>query len=121
LEDDLILKAATGFGGGVGARGSLCGLISGSVLAIGLKHGRGRKDEMSVAMNTYLRCSELMDWFEKEFGSYMCSDLTGGVDFRDPEQLSEYYATGHQKCIEMAGKTAARLAQLIEPAGDSAK
>ena len=114
MNDDLLLKSATGFGGGVGARGSLCGIISGSVMVIGLQHGRGREDDMSAAMNAYLRCSQLMDWFKKEFSSEMCHDLTGGIDFRDPEQLAKYYASGHEKCVEMAGKTAAWLAQLLE-------
>jgi C_GCAxxG_C_C family probable redox protein len=114
LKDDLVLKCATGFGGGIGARGSICGLISGSVMVIGLKHGRGKEDDMSVALSAYLRCSQLMEWFKVEFGSEMCSSLTGGVDFRDPEQLARYYATGHQKCVEMAGKTAAKLSELLE-------
>jgi len=114
VKDDLILKCATGFGGGVGARGSLCGVISGSVMVIGMQKGRGREDDMSVALETYLRCSRLMTWFNDEFGSERCSDLTGGVDFRDPEQLAKYYESGHQKCVEMAGKTAAKLAELLE-------
>ncbi len=109
-----MLKCATGFGGGIGARGSICGVISGSVMVIGLKHGRGKEDDMSMALNAYLRCSQLMEWFKNEFGSEMCSSLTGGVDFRDPEQLARYYATGHQKCLEMAGKTATKLAELLE-------
>lgn len=109
-----MLKAATGFGGGIGARGSMCGVISGSVIVIGLKHGRGKEDEMGAAMNAYLRCSDLLDWFKEEFGSTMCSDLTGGVDFRDPEQLAEFYGSGHEKCIEMASRTSARLADLLE-------
>ncbi len=109
-----MLKAATGFGGGVGGRGSLCGVISGSVMVIGLKHGRGRDDDMSVSLNAYLRCSQLLEWFNKEFGSLMCSNLTGGVDFRDPEQLAKYYESGHQKCVEMAGQTAFKLAELLE-------
>ena len=109
-----MLKAATGFGGGVGARGSLCGVLSGSVLVIGLKHGRGLKDEMGVAVDAYVRCSMLMEWFNDEFGSMMCSDLTGGVDFSDPDQLAEYYESGHKKCADMAGRTAAKLAELVE-------
>lgn len=114
MKDDLVLKCATGFGGGIGARGSICGIISGSVMVIGLKHGRGKEDDMSVALNAYLRCSQLMEWFKNEFGSEMCSNLTGGVDFRDPEQLARYYASGHEKCVEMAGKTAAKLLELLE-------
>ncbi len=65
-------------------------------------------------MNVYVRCGELLDWFKDEFGSQMCADLTGGVDFADPEQLAEFYASGQQKCIEMAGKTAAKLAELLD-------
>jgi hypothetical protein len=84
------------------------------VFVIGLKHGRGKDDAMDAAMNAYLRCSNLMDWFHQEYGSTMCSDLTGGVDFRDPEQLAEYYKGGHLKCVEMASKTAAKLAELME-------
>ena len=114
MKDNFVLKCATGFGGGIGGRGSICGAISGSVMVIGLKHGRGLEDDMSVAMNAYMRCSQLLDWFKEEFGSEMCSALTGGIDFRDPEQLAQYYATGHQKCVEMAGRTAAKLAELLE-------
>jgi hypothetical protein len=84
------------------------------VFVIGLKHGRGKGDETSVGLSAYLRCSELMDWFNREFGSMMCSDLTGGLDFRDPEQLAEHYKTGHTKCVEMASRTAAKLADLME-------
>jgi hypothetical protein len=84
------------------------------VFVIGLKHGRGKDDEMSQGMGAYLRCSDLMDWFNNEFGSMMCSDLTGGVDFRDPEQLAKHYQTGHHKCVEMASRTAAKLADLLE-------
>lgn len=109
-----MLKAATGFGGGIGARGSLCGILSGSVMVLGLKHGRGKNDDMSVSLDAYMRCSRLMDWFNKEFGSIMCANLTGGVNFRDPDQLSKFYESGHQKCVEMAGQTAFKLAELLE-------
>lgn len=114
MEDDLIIKAATGFGGGIGARGSLCGIISGSVMAIGLKHGRGKNDNSDVAVSAYIKCSELMGWFKKEYGSLMCSDLTGGVDFSDPKQLEEFSKTGHSECVNMAGNTATKLLDLIE-------
>ncbi|MBI4832618.1 MAG: C-GCAxxG-C-C family protein, partial [Candidatus Lindowbacteria bacterium] len=36
MKDDLVLKCATGFGGGIGGRGSICGVISGSTMVIGL-------------------------------------------------------------------------------------
>src|SRR5512136_28960 len=38
-KSDLIPKIATAFGGGIGRRGSLCGALTGAIMAIGLKHG----------------------------------------------------------------------------------
>lgn len=69
---------------------------------------------MGVALEAYLRCSRLMEWFREEFGSEMCQNLTGGVDFRDPEQLSKFFESGHQRCVEMAAKTAFKLQELLE-------
>ena len=83
-------------------------------MVIGLKHGRGREDDMSAAMNAYIRCGQLMDWFKEEFGSCDCHDLTGGVNFLDPEQLAAYYPEGHDRCVDMAARTAAKLAELME-------
>jgi C_GCAxxG_C_C family probable redox protein len=110
----MVFKATTGFGGGIGARGSMCGIISGSVIVIGIKHGRGKADKREVAVDAYMRCSKLLDWFNEEFESTMCADLTGGVDFRDPKQLEAFKKSGHEKCIEMAGRASAKLAELLE-------
>jgi len=38
-------KIATPFGGGIGRRGSVCGAVSGTIMAIGLKYGRMESDE----------------------------------------------------------------------------
>ena len=109
-----MFRAATGFGGGIGARGSMCGVISGSVIVIGVKRGRGRDGKREVAVDAYLRCGNFLDWFNEEFGSTMCADLTGGVDFRDPKQIEAFKESGLEKCIEMAGRAAAKLAELLE-------
>jgi C_GCAxxG_C_C family probable redox protein len=39
-QDSLIPKLATGFGGGVGRKGSLCGAFTGSIMAMGMKMGK---------------------------------------------------------------------------------
>jgi C_GCAxxG_C_C family probable redox protein len=38
-KSELIPKIATAFGGGIGRCGSLCGALTGGVMAIGIKHG----------------------------------------------------------------------------------
>lgn len=40
LESEETFKAATGFAGGIGFRGSVCGALTGGIIPIGLKYGR---------------------------------------------------------------------------------
>ncbi len=39
-ENNIIPRIATPFGAGIGGRGSVCGALSGAIMAIGLKYGR---------------------------------------------------------------------------------
>ena len=38
-KNDLIPKIASGFGGGIGRCGSVCGALTGSIMAVGIKYG----------------------------------------------------------------------------------
>lgn len=40
VRNEFIPKIATGFGAGIGGRGTVCGALSGGVMALGLKFGR---------------------------------------------------------------------------------
>lgn len=72
----LIPKIATAFGGGIGRRGSLCGALTGAVMAIGLKHGtdgtvlKEKEEAYRLAIKVYNR-------FVREFGSTLCRELIG--------------------------------------------
>lgn len=66
---------ATGFGAGIGRRGSVCGAVTGGIIAINLKYGRmkpgeDREKSYALALNFY-------KMFEKEFSSAICYDLIG--------------------------------------------
>ena len=45
FEKNTALKMACGFGGGMGRNGEVCGAVTGGILAIGTKYGRGEKDD----------------------------------------------------------------------------
>ena len=80
-------KVASAFGGGIGGRGSLCGALTGGVIAIGQKYGnnepksKGRDEAYSVALKFY-------DRFQKENGSVFCRDLIG-YDLTDPKERTK--------------------------------
>jgi C_GCAxxG_C_C family probable redox protein len=74
IRNELIPRIASGFGAGIGGRGSVCGAISGGVMALGLKFGRADPKQENRA---YTFSSELLTRFEKEFGHVTCRELTG--------------------------------------------
>jgi C_GCAxxG_C_C family probable redox protein len=120
LEGETALKVATGLGGGMGGRGEVCGAVTGGILALGLKFGRGEKEEKSVAQQAYPKTGELMAAFERAHGTCMCRTLLGGCDLRTPEGMKRFREEDlHHKvcvgCVRTAGEILAGM--LDEPAG----
>jgi C_GCAxxG_C_C family probable redox protein len=97
-------KIASAFGGGIGRRGSLCGALTGGVIAIGQKYGsnepiiQGRNEAYSVALKFY-------DSFQKELGSVFCRDLIG-YDLSDPKELKKAWDSKVflNKCVHFVEK-----------------
>ncbi len=85
LDADTALRLACGFGGGMGRRQEVCGAVSGAIMAIGLKHGRGEGEDRAVTDAAYAKVRELMASFQARFGSYVCRDLLDGCDLRTEE------------------------------------
>lgn len=71
-------RLMSGFGGGVGKSGGLCGALVVVVALIGLSHGREKAEQMDRQEKTYEYVRRAMDEFEKRFGSTDCRTLLGG-------------------------------------------
>ncbi len=80
LEPDPALKIACGFGAGMGRREEVCGAVSGGIMALGLKFGRGEAQDRSATELTYAKTQELMRQFEARHGSCICRRLLNGCD-----------------------------------------
>lgn len=109
LDAETALKVATGLGGGVGGSGEVCGAVTGGVLALGLKYGRGGRDEKPVAQMAYQKTLELMRAFEGVHGSCTCRTLLGGCDLMTAEGKKRFQEQGlHQKvcvgCVRTVGE-----------------
>ena len=84
-ENKLIPKIATAFGGGIGRRGSLCGALTGAIIAIGLKHGTN-KPTLEKKEKAYKLAHNFYEQFVKACGSPFCKELIG-YDLTNPEEL----------------------------------
>ena len=100
IESEVIPRIASGFAGGIGNTGAVCGAVSGAVMAIGLKQGRdalpedgeataGGVEDLSRLIETerdapsedqdpiWGTAQEFLRRFETEMGSISCRELTG--------------------------------------------
>jgi C_GCAxxG_C_C family probable redox protein len=84
---DLIPKIASGFGGGMGLCGSVCGALTGTIMAIGIKYGSNEKGE-EKNMQAYAKANELYRLFEQRYGTVLCRELIK-YDLSNPAELDK--------------------------------
>lgn len=97
------LKMATGFGGGLGQAGCMCGALTGSVMVLGLF--KGRFDSVMDREPAYNLAHEFHDRFEKAYGATCCRVLN----------LHPYDSPEHLRgCLKLTGGTAKLLMEFIQ-------
>lgn len=74
---------ASGFGGGIGRTGLVCGAIAGAVISAGSRYGTGSPD--SDRDKLYEIGASIVRSFEERFGSANCRELIE-VDLGDPAE-----------------------------------
>ena len=84
FDKNAALKLACGFGAGMARKQEICGAVSGGILVIGLKHGRGEREDKPQTEETYRKVRELMSRFESTHGSCQCRALLNGCDLNTP-------------------------------------
>ena len=77
MDEEILFKAAEGFGLGMGCMKGTCGAISGAVMATGLKNSTANFDGPKSKMDTYQLSKQILTAFEKKNSSITCKDLKG--------------------------------------------
>jgi C_GCAxxG_C_C family probable redox protein len=84
MEKETCLKVASGFGGGMGRSGGVCGAITGVFMVIGLKYGSASAEDKDAKLQTYQLVANALESFRNRTGSVNCRDLLG-FDLGTPE------------------------------------
>lgn len=116
IQDPLVPRVATAFGGGIGGTGSVCGALVGAVMAIGLRHGRQEPSERDA--RAYVLTQELRRRFEAEMGQIECRALTG-MDLSTREGVTGFYASDvpARVCLPAVGVAYRAVMDLLEQEG----
>jgi len=57
----------------MGRKEEVCGAVTGGIIVIGAKYGRGEKDDRTATELTYRRTRDLMDKFVEKHGTFIWS------------------------------------------------
>lgn len=74
VPEDLAMKVASGFGGGMGGMGMTCGSVSGAIAVLGLTYEIGNP---GAKASVYALVKEFTKRFTARHGSIICNDLLG--------------------------------------------
>ncbi|MGD0653134.1 MAG: C-GCAxxG-C-C family protein [Thermoguttaceae bacterium] len=78
FDKNTALKLACGFGAGMGRKQEVCGAVTGGIIILGAKYGRGENADRTATELTYNKTRELMDRFAAKHGTFICRQLLGG-------------------------------------------
>jgi C_GCAxxG_C_C family probable redox protein len=102
-------RIATGFGAGVGRKGSLCGALTGAIMGIGLAYGRQKPGQDRE--KAYALARKAFDRFRARFGSPYCMELIE-VDLNTKAGMDKYHRLNLH--AEKCGKYVAACAGMLE-------
>jgi len=109
-------SVATGFGGGIGKQGEVCGALTGSVMVIGLLNGRKDANDRDAKQTSYALTSEFIRRFQVENGALCCRDLLQ-LDIDTEGDMNSYREKGMKKnvCTLAVSSAIQILVELLEP------
>lgn len=113
-KNELIPKIATALGAGIGRCGSLCGALTGGVMAIGIKYGSG-EPSLEKRLKAYELGSCFYRLFERENGNILCIKLVG-YDLSNPKEWEKAHEEKifEKKCANYVRNSVRILMELFE-------
>lgn len=87
LSVDNSLKVACAFGAGMGRQQQTCGAVTGALMALRLKYGKGINDGNEKKEQTFAMKEILLDKFAQTHGSINCRELLDGLNMNNPADL----------------------------------
>lgn len=122
VDDENVVRSATGFADGVGLTGDgQCGALSGGTMAISYFFGRKKEDlgRRGKQLKALLLAKELHEQFVKEFSTCRCHDIQikqfgRFFNLYDMEDMKAAVAAGMpEQCATLVGKAAGMALGII--------
>jgi C_GCAxxG_C_C family probable redox protein len=114
LDKDKALRIACGFGAGMGRKEEVCGAVTGGIMVIGAKYGRGENEDRSATETAYAKIREFMDRFSQRHGTYICRELLNGCELTTEEGQKAFMSNDYlNKVCKVCVKDAVEILENI--------
>ena len=115
IESDFVPKIATGFGGGIGRCGSVCGALTGGVMALSVRYGTN-EPSAEKRLRTYELSRKFFEQFEKRNNVDLCRDLVG-YTLSNPDEHKKAMEENvfQKKCARYVENAVKILLELTKP------
>lgn len=116
LDEQMILRLSSSFGGGMGRLREVCGSVSGMFMVAGILYGYDEPKDFEGKKEHYARIQELAARFREINGSIVCRELLGlgkGADSPVPEKRTEEYYK-KRPCEHLIGISALILEEYMQ-------
>ena len=98
LTKDCCFRVASPFGSGIARMQETCGAISGALMVIGLRYGKGEHGLEADKANAYKLSQLLIDKFKVRHQSINCLELLDNLDINTPEGMAEIHKRELFRC-----------------------
>ncbi|MBC7320649.1 C_GCAxxG_C_C family protein [bacterium] len=108
LSRELALLISSGFGGGLGRTGEVCGAVTGAIMTLGLKYGFNTFSN-EAKEKTYSIVREFIARYKEKNNSILCRELLG-ADINTPEGKER----AHIICPKLVRDSAEILEEMLK-------
>lgn len=116
LSEGDCLRIGTAFGAGMGRQQHICGAVTGALMVLGLKYGKGLNDPEEKKRYTYQLTKEFFVEFKRLNGSVNCRELLDGLDMNDPDDEKKIVERNYYeiRCEKYVTDSVGILSKIIE-------
>ncbi len=114
LDKNAALKLSSGFGGGIGRTGHVCGAVSGAVCILGMQYGFTDASDADAKNKIYDKVQEFQKRFQAIHNTLICNDLIGH-DINDPQDRAKAMEENIFKtvCPDFVASAASILVEML--------
>lgn len=114
LDEEIAIKIACAFGGGLSRSGETCGAATGALMVLGLQYGANSHTDPAAKQDTYAMGQEFLQQFRARNGALDCRDLLGhDISTSEGQQQAREQGVFRTRCPLLVQSAAEIVEELI--------